>query len=153
MCADSAEELVESSPNGVDDRRRSLRDLVVRELIGPESVSDECVQPLGVPVELILRAMEAIAEQLDNHRRAREATIDTNETAACLRQHLLRARSGQSGVGEQDEEASLQPAVPTSNLMAFDRGQQPVHPVTPGRAERDDAAVDKLLAVLAVAQT
>ena len=50
--------------------------------IGREAVEDEGVQPFGVAGHLILRAVPAVAEELDDDRGIREAAVDADRAIA-----------------------------------------------------------------------
>ena len=93
-------------------------DLVVRELERGEAVEDEGVEPLGVAGHLGLRAVAAVAEQLDDDRRAREPAVDAHEPVAGLGEHGLGLGPGQAGVGDEAEELALEPAVAAARDLA-----------------------------------
>ena len=76
------------------------------------------VRALGVTFHLCLGAVPAIAEQLNDQWDGDKPAVDPHGPTLRSRQHLLGLGSGQTGVADQFQESSLQPALPAATQLA-----------------------------------
>ena len=135
----------ERGANLLDDPTWLGDDVVVGELQHDVALEHEGVDPLGVSVELRpVATVPAIAEHLDDHRRAGETAVDTNEAVPGPAADLLGQRHRQCGRGAQLEKAALEPAVPASaHLGAVDDREQLGDPVSSAAPEGDDRSCSR----------
>jgi hypothetical protein len=133
--------------------RRFTRDVDVGELQRVKAIEDHSVHPFSVALHLQHSAVKSISEKFDNDLRAWKATVNANETLAAPTNDLLGLWPGKSGLRRQLQEPSLQPGMAApGHLASFEHSNEPGEPGASAPAQRNDSAVEEVLAGQAVAQ-